>query len=280
MDLRLGDRGVPVGTRAVLAFALASIGVFAFFPAAARALPDQRAYEQVTPVQKNGANAYGAADLVHASPSGQRFAYLSSAPFPGAQGAESLPVYLSSREAGGWSTAGLLPAQPTPTPNQTAVIGWSEGLSDVLVSTNSVAQPDAYGLFVRDSDAGALQPITSGGAGGDSYAFDGASADDAGFIFEDKAKEPLVAVGAKDADNVYQWSGGQLSLIGRLPDGSTPPEGSFAGPYDWQAPDTSVGGALDHLYTEDVVSSDGSRVFFTAAGSGQLYVRESNAVSA
>ena len=229
-------------------------------------------------MQKNGANPFGAADLVHASPSGERLAYLSSAPFPGAQGAESLPTYLSSREAGGWSTVGLLPAQSTPTPNQSAVIGWSEDLSEVLVSTNSVEHPDTYGIFLRDSETGALQPIASGGAGGDSYAFDSATPDDASFVFEDRAEEPL-AGGAKDADNVYQWSGGQLSLIGQLPDGSTPTEGSFAGPYDWQTSDPGVGGGLDHLYTEHVISSDGSRVFFTLAGSGQLYVRESNAVS-
>ena len=275
MDLREGDRATPLRSRAALAFASASIGVLALFPAAARALPDQRAYEQVTPIQKNGANAFGAADLVHASPSGERLAYLSSAPFPGAQGAESLPTYLSSREAGGWSTVGLLPPQSTPTPNQSAVIGWSEDLSEVLVSTNSVEHPTAYGLLLRDSSTGALQPITSGGVGGDSYALDGATPEDGSFVFEDRAKEPL-AGGAEDADNVYQWSGGQLSLIGRLPDGSTPTEGSFAGPYAWKTPDTSVGGALDHLYTVHVISSDGSRVFFTAAGTGQLYVRESN----
>ena len=92
-------------------------------------------------------------------------------------------------------------------------------------------------------------------------------------------EEPLLASAAKEADNVYEWSGGQLNLIGLLPGGSTPPAGSFAGPYQWEGADTSVGGALDQLYTENVISSDGSRVFFTAAGTGQLYVRENNAVS-
>ena len=66
---------------------------------------------------------------------------------------------------------------------------------------------------------------------------------------------------------------GALVLVGVLPDGSTPPGGSFTGPYDWLI-GTTDGGASAFMYMQGAVSSDASRVYFTAGGTGQLYLRE------
>jgi hypothetical protein len=91
------------------------------------ALPDCRVYEQVSPVNKNGADAKGFPGSVQASPSGDQISYYSISPFPGAcHLPNSLPVYLSSRgteEA--WGTEGLLECES----REENKLGLSEDLS-------------------------------------------------------------------------------------------------------------------------------------------------------
>lgn len=89
-------------------------------------LPDCRAYEQVTPVDKNGANPIGELNFVQAAPNGQRLTYLVPAGMPGATGEANFPSFLSSRGPGGWASEGLLPATAS---GATAVLlGWTEDL--------------------------------------------------------------------------------------------------------------------------------------------------------
>ena len=62
----------------------------------ALALPDCRAYEQVSPVDKNFTDALGESDVVQSSPSGDRVTFFSDAPFPGvlsATGSSTLPQH-------------------------------------------------------------------------------------------------------------------------------------------------------------------------------------------
>src|SRR5580698_3503126 len=46
-------------------------------------LPDCRAYEQVSPVEKNFTDALEGTDIVQSSPSGDGITFFSDAPFPG-----------------------------------------------------------------------------------------------------------------------------------------------------------------------------------------------------
>ena len=46
-------------------------------------LPDCRAYEQVSPVDKNFTDALGEANVVQSAPSGDKVTFFSDAPFPG-----------------------------------------------------------------------------------------------------------------------------------------------------------------------------------------------------
>ena len=57
-------------------------------------LPDCRAYEQVSPIDKNFTDALGEADVVQSSPSGEAVTFFSIAPFPGVLSAASIPTYL------------------------------------------------------------------------------------------------------------------------------------------------------------------------------------------
>ena len=83
--------------------------IFATVEPYGQSLPDCRAYEQVSPVDKNTSDAYGRPGFVQSSPSGESASYYSIVPFPGIPGSSEFPIYLSTRGGHGWSTQGLLP---------------------------------------------------------------------------------------------------------------------------------------------------------------------------
>ena len=243
-------------------------------------LPDCRAYEQVTPINKNGANPTGAPDFLQASPDGGRLNFLVLPGMPGAVGESEYPQFLAARGPTGWSSEGLLP--PTKPGNQASIRGWSESLSQTAV--------ELHGLELRTTASGAFQQVVPGQvASGGTYGFHVAafSADESHLIFESPTQ--LLPNAAPNVINLYEWNaskpaGEQLSLAGVLPDGSTPPGGSFAGPYAWVAKTVARGGATSHYYTQNTISADGSRVFFTTGGTesqgaGQIYIREDGATT-
>jgi hypothetical protein len=68
------------------------------------ALPDCRAYEQVSPALKQGYPAFGSG----LSPSGERVAYTSTGAFAGAQANEVVVEYTAQRNSLGWSTVPVI----------------------------------------------------------------------------------------------------------------------------------------------------------------------------
>ena len=68
----------------------------------------------------------------------------------------------------------------------------------------------------------------------------------------------------------------ELSLAGILPDGEAPNGGSVAGP-GGPALGRLTGGATGKFYTQNTISADGSRMFFSDVGTGQIYMREPEA---
>ncbi|HEV3070533.1 MAG TPA: hypothetical protein VGY76_03795 [Solirubrobacteraceae bacterium] len=242
-------------------------------------LSDCRAFEQVTPVSKDGASPSAIEGGVQASPSGERLIFLVPTNMPGAEGAFYPPLFLASRVGEGWSNQGLqLPVQPH---GKSRVVGWSEDLSEALDEAREVGPGAGLGVYLRDSASGSFQrafPVEKdeGGEGNEVYPA-GFSSDDSRLIFESESQ--LLPSAAAGKTNLYEWHAGALNLAGVLPDGSTPPGGSFAGSYDWYSGQgyTSRGGATSGYYTQNTISSDGSRVFFTAGETGQLYVRKNGA---
>ncbi len=237
------------------------------------ALPDCRAYEQVTPVNKDGGDPAGYVNGMQASLSGERIVFVTPANFPGEASSSEQPRFvLSAREANGWSTHGLAPAMEPH--GHSHVEGWSEDLAKVLVHASGVSPGAGSFLYMRDDAGGLFQPIVPTGIF-TQFFMAGFSSDDSRLFFE--TPEQLLPTAAAGTDNLYEWDGQTLSLVGVLPDGSVPPGGSFAGPYNWVSGTTGSGGAAAGFYTQRAVSSDGSRVFFTAGETGQLYVRENGA---
>jgi hypothetical protein len=235
-------------------------------PGASSRLPDCRAYEQVTPVEKNGANPIGNADRVQAAIGGSAITYLTDGGIPGSEGAQANPSFLASRSERGWSGQGLLP--PAGGGSSAAVLGWSEDLAFTYADQGERPFSPAT-LYQRDSASRALRPIASGGGAvnENGFSYDGTAASGSKVLFE--SPSALLPGAAAGATNLYLWdrTTGAVSLAGSLNDRAAPPEGAFAG---------ANGPFSSRTYTQAMhaISADGSRVFFSAGGSGELYLRE------
>jgi hypothetical protein len=222
-------------------------------------LPDGRAYEQVSPVDKGGAAPSGDVSLIQAAKGGDGFLYSSRGGLPGSEGGQQLPTYLASR-ASDWSTQGVLP--PESLGAVASMLGWSEDLSRTYVA-QAVLPGDKLRFLERDSASRSLRTIAAEGGTNILTAFRlvGVSEDGSVVVFE--AEDPTKLI------NVYAWNRatGTVSLAGALPGGAAPVKGALAG-------SNQVAFRNHILQDEHTVSSDGSHVYFTDAGTGQLYLRE------
>lgn len=242
-------------------------------------LPDDRAYEQASPVEKNGANIQGAVNAVQASLDGEAITFFSNSGIPGGEGAQNFPTYKAERSPGGWSTQGLLPgASYGP---RAAVLGWTEGLTDTY---DFASRPFEEGeiLLGQGSDRSLTQAATVESSKSQ-FAYAGSSQGGAVALLESEKgglKDAAGPSGDREGkQNVYAYAreSGHLVVAGVLNDGTVPPGGAMAGPDNWfhNGSTTSTGGAAAEYYTQagHAISADGSEVFFTAGGTGQLYVR-------
>lgn len=250
---------------------------FTTFAAPAAGLPDGRAYEQASPVAKNGADIQGAINSVQASLSGDRVTFFANTGIPGGGGSQEFPTYMASRVAGGsgWSTQGLLP--PATYGPIAHVLGWTEGLGDTY-DYASQESAGALGTLLRRSNIdGSLAQAGTTPGGNNPLAFAGSSDEGAVALLESQAGGVLAGdLPGKQNLYAYDRAANRLVVAGVMNDGSVPPGGAMAGPYNWRGGDTEVGGgALGRNYTQatHAISADGSKAFFTAGGTGQLYVR-------
>jgi hypothetical protein len=239
-------------------------------------LPDCRAYEQATPVDKGGAGLVDFQGFSQASPSGDAITFLQDSGISGAASEQSFPVFVSRRVGGAWATKGGMPARGAGVYQN--VLGWTPDLSEVINSVNQ-AGPDSAFLTHRVADQ-TDHTVVDYGHGVGSYAYAGSTADGTTLLFE-RSYTPLTANAAAGVNNVYATNRatGALTLVSVLPDGTAPSQGAFVGPYDWNRGDTTQGGASVVsggylVQDEHAMSADGSRIVFTAAGTGQLYLRE------
>jgi virginiamycin B lyase len=249
-------------------------------------LPDCRAYEQATPVNKNGVDITGGLFLNRASLAGDAITVFSLSGIPGGVGAEEFPLYISGRAAAGWSTQGLLP--PPFYGEKAFVRGWTPDLAYAFDVANNFAQGTS--AFLSRSAAGEIETIAPQTPGA-LYSFVADSADHSKVFFEASgAGAGLTAEAVAGKDNLYLWDRdtGELSLVGVLPDSacpSSPPcapaAGSFAGAYDWwggsdDSNSLSRGGAAREYFTQEqhTISSKGDKAYFTTGGEGQIYLRK------
>jgi hypothetical protein len=249
-------------------------------------LPDCRAYEQVSPVDKGGQDALTLQPMFPAQASSCEgaepcaVAYMSvSAAFAGASANEYPNAYITARTPTGWQTTPLSP--PTPqapvSSNPKLTYDFSDDLSRVVIRVppqqlTDGAPAGVYNLYLRQP-SGEYSLLTTvappeppaAGCGRcfervDAPAFAGASSDFGRVIFE--ANDSLVTgAPAGGVQNLYESTAGQVRLVGILPDGAIPTGGATAG-----AGIEASGENASEL--RNAVSRDGSDVLFEAAADG------------
>jgi hypothetical protein len=249
-------------------------------------LPDCRAYEQVSPSEKNGQDAAALQPLKPAQ-SGPcdggetcTLAYMNvGAAFAGALGNVLPNAYLATRGEGGWQTTPISPPTPYAPADSTAKVSYaftgdlSQAILRVPPQQLTEGAPEGvYNLYVRGSSGGyslvtaavpsELPPASCGGCyeTDDVPAYAGASSDFGHVVFE--ANDSLVAgAPAARVENLYEAFAGHVSLVGVLPDGTVPAQGSTAGG------GIQVVGERAHEL-DHAVSQDGSHVLFEARADG------------
>jgi DNA-binding beta-propeller fold protein YncE len=266
-----------------------------FRTAFAAFLPDCRAYEMVSPVDKNGGDIIAGLDgfesggYVQVSPDGEKITYTTSSSFGDQSNSFLFNQYLATRRAGsGWSNRGIHPQvsgravddilfglvrdfiafspdlcaawlidyqAPTPTPDG------QEGYRNLYRSDN--CEPGAGGLEALTPSP---PPLPAGTPVGyvDNNSVQGRSDDSRHAIFvADAALTPHAATTGNR--QIYDRFEGELRLLSILPDGKPITADVVVGS-GWL-------GSLDHA-----VSRDGSRVYWTssndASGTGTIYLRQ------
>jgi hypothetical protein len=269
------------------------------------ALPDCRAYEMVSPVDKNGGDIErrGLDGYNQASLDGNRLTY-TAAPAFAEPSSRVLNQYLATRQEGvGWTDRGInapLGRQLGGVLAITREIGafsadlCSEWLEDYnLTPLTADAQPGYKNLYRQDLCGGGFEALTTtvpspdadpqGYVNADSI--QGIAADTGEVFFTAEAGLTPDAVQNGVNAQVYERSGGELHLISVLRSGAADPGSTGKGTLTGAAVGGGIAGDTG-ANLEHAVADDGSRVYWTsqilysgAAGGqlGKLYLRENPA---
>lgn len=234
-------------------------------------LADGRAYELVSPVDKNGYSILsGLQSVTEASSNGHEVNYESVGAFAGALANPLVNPYSASRNLSKWLTVALDAATPLPptrfglgSPEYTAPSHLTQPIYNSTEPLTANAPPGVPNLFLRELN-GSYSLITAGTPpasqlGNYILSFLGASSKDLSHVLfsanADLTPDAPTAPAEAQAPILYEWVNDTLRLVGILPDNSIA--------------STSTNAAANG----NSISSDGSRIFF--ATSGQLYVRTS-----
>jgi hypothetical protein len=273
-------------------------------------LPDCRAYELVSPPDKNGGNAGSVSNRTQAADDGNATTFLSTVAFGEVPGTSLWLEYMARRDAkpgtNGWSSHAITPPQKPMNAIETALGGtlpqyqgdFSADLSKgVFLSrrplTTAPNADAAANLYLRSdlqsAGAGSYRLLTDSkaptaslpvfsllGAAPDSV---GASSDFSHVIFETKLglTEEGPSAPQVGETKLYENAEGTVRVVGRVP---VEPATSCddAGPSAVQCveAESSAAGIPAAGYSARMISADGSRIFFQtpSQGEGNIYLRE------
>lgn len=270
-------------------------------------LPDCRAYEMVSPLNKESGDVKVLGEfttglpavLEQSSTSGERLAYGTYRAFGDASSAPWTTQYVAARGEDGWRSHAISPAQLGQIDAVTKRIdtelklfspdlceAWLEGTSELLLTEDAV--PDAFNLYRRtDEECGgpAYEALTTVP---EPHSFSGlelqgVSADGQAAIYavsdslataspEPPAQDKCQKSGAScNLQLYYRRAGGELHYVCVLPDGSAISKGGCSAGIAQDQSDFYRTASVHHA-----LSADGSRVFWTAKpfGEAPIYLRE------
>jgi hypothetical protein len=234
-------------------------------------LPDCRAYELVSPAEKEGYEIRSlhndAAPDPISAPSGNTVVWGTESGAFGEVPSNAVVSDYMSRRGANWSSESIMP-QIEPYGFIVAVFleGFTEDLSKGITNTLRNRPPltpdsseNSSQLFLRDNNTGSYRQLTVGQAPNLKETEPnarGLSADASHVVFESKTE--LTGCGGPSNEQLCDWSAatGALSLVGVLPGG-----GISTGAV------TLAGENFRHP-----VSADGSRIFFKEVGGGECGV--------
>jgi hypothetical protein len=243
-------------------------------------LPDCRAYEQVSPVDKNFSdvkNDFEGGINQQASVDGERVFYESWGAFPGSPKGNLEVQYLASRGASGWSTRAVdLPITATNEPGAVvdayALLPLSPDLSTGVIRPEQALVagapgPEIWNLYVGNLLTGSYQLVTDVNPPhqrGNNFNIDpvGASTDFSHVIFyANDALTPEAPVLSNGEYTLYEWAEGRLQLVSLIPTSGTSCTGAECTP----AAHAVIGGG-EQSWNLHAISADGSRVVFMSGG--------------
>jgi hypothetical protein len=265
---------------------------------AAALLPDCRAYEMVSPVDKNGGDirtGRGIDERNQASPEGEKLTYTAEPAFGGQPSSKVLNQYLARRGADGWTDAGInaplgrqlqqggeidYPVRETQAFTEDLCGEW---VNDFNYTPLTPEGQEGFENLYRQSLCGggfeALSTVAPPAGTGRGYvgnsSVQGHSADGSQAFFTARAWLAANAVPAPNTNTqIYDHLTGDpaLRLVSVLPDGSGDPGSGTAG--------AQVGGGIlpdGGGNLQRAVSGDGDRVYWTSKSQltgGELYLRE------
>jgi hypothetical protein len=263
-------------------------------------LPDCRAYEMVSPIDKGNGDVHALIDSVgfsnaidQSATNGDKFTYSSYLSFGEPQAAPYTSQYISTRGPGvGWSSEAISPVQghlvdhaPSGYEFENEYKAFSSDLcsswlmraNEPLLASGSIANfPNLYRrgncgeegyealTTVEPTEPGAYEPELQGTAAAGTKA-----------IFRVRGK--LTPDATSGVEQLYEVSGGQLHLVCILPNGTPNGEDCSAG----IAPSiVKSQSALRNRYANvtHAISVDGSRIYWTStadvSGAGKIYLRQ------
>lgn len=264
-------------------------------------LPDCRAYEMVSPLDKNGGdistiNTIGNGGVIQATPDGTKITYVSLTAFGIGEdgklvqpkGAPTGSQYLSTQATGGWNTQNITIPFQTPnvlsnhgTPYKAFNTNLTEGL---LLNTPSeeIEEPPIGGApehyrdyYTHNLTNNTNQALLTTTPPIPPQQFDknNGHLNLEGYATTPDLKHTILTSGdaltpgattESGRLNLYESINGQLEAVNIPPNPTTPGE---------TTPEAKLGSG--HIYQDRTISNDGSRVFWsTKDGSGDLFVRE------
>ena len=252
------------------------------------ALPDGRAWEMVSPPNKQGSGifalGYEQGDDIQAAADGSGITYGADSPFvvnpAGSRSLEVTQVISNRVVPGSWATADITTAHDEgpslPAVGQSAEYKlFSSDLSLGLVapagrtplpplpagSEKTIYFREANGAYKALVTSGNVPPGTKFGGNGEvagAFAFVSASPDLSHVVVNSQV---ALEAGAPAAGGLYEWAGGKLQLVSVLPDKERTSQGVLGDHGD------EITGVVRHA-----ISDDGSRVVWE--GAGGLYLRD------